>query len=373
MKEKQTVFPSGPVAPECVSNEDELDHECTSWILFGDVTGLNATFLHKSRDSKVRLVSVVRSRPGAARQWLGLGDSGLPCMGMNRSGLAGVMNSGEPCIDCSTDPSKKTTPAILAAILGSCDTAAQAVEKLKKMLRAGDYWHREKGSIFLFADTKEAFICELTAKTITVQTVDHGYAYRANIWHNQGMARFSVCPLARFLDSCGREAVVRTALDTALNERGRITREDSLALARCSTMPKGSPLERSVCYKRTNSAADLVIDKEFPGTLSTVYVLIGPPRHTIYLPLPVCMKDLDERITETVFSSAARERFDRLGYNAPIPRKWTAFEKDALLRYDQASEKALKLLRKGKNAEAEELLNRTASEICTQAAELLGV
>ena len=39
MTEKQTVFPSGPVAPECVSNDDELDHECTSWILFGDVTG----------------------------------------------------------------------------------------------------------------------------------------------------------------------------------------------------------------------------------------------------------------------------------------------------------------------------------------------
>ena len=85
------------------------------------------------------------------------------------------------------------------------------------------------------------------------------------------------------------------------------------------------------------------------------------------------MKDLDARITETVFSSTARKRFDKFGYNAPIPRKWTAFEKAALLRYDRATEKALRLLRKGKNAEAEELLNRTASEICTQAAELLGV
>ena len=373
MKDEKTILPCGPVAPETVSNEDELDHECTSWLLFEDVTGLNATILHKSRDSKVRYVSVVRSGPEAARPWIGLGDNDLPCMGMNRSGLAGAMNSGEPCIDCSTDPSKKTTPKILTIILESCDTAAQAVEKLQQTLRAGDYWHKEKGSIFLFADTKEGFICELTAKTCTVQPLDHGYAYRANIWHNQGMARFSKNNMALFLDSCGRELVVRNALNAALNEKGRITLEDSLALARCSAMPKGSPLERSVCYKKTNSTADLVVRKEFPGTLSTMYVLIGPPRHTIYLPLPVCMKDLDPRITGTVFSHAARERFDRLGYNAPIPPEWTAFEKDALRRYDRASEDALRLLRQGKNAEAEELLNRTATELCTQAAGLLGV
>ena len=88
-------------------HDPELDHECTSWMVFNDLTGNNSNILHKNRDSKVKNVGVVLSPEDSARKWIALGSNGNPNMGINISGLAGVMNSGEPYIGFPTDKSKK--------------------------------------------------------------------------------------------------------------------------------------------------------------------------------------------------------------------------------------------------------------------------
>ena len=125
---KKFLLP-GVVFLTCLSsmayNDAELEHECTSWMVFNDCTGNNTNILHKNRDSVSQKLIVISSPAGAKRKWIALG-SGDTNSGINTSGLAGAMNSGEVSIDHSTDKSKKGTPSLLRVILDNCDTAAQA-------------------------------------------------------------------------------------------------------------------------------------------------------------------------------------------------------------------------------------------------------
>ena len=347
--------------------EDELDHECTSWIIFSDLTKNNTNILHKNRDAKPHNVRVMLSEKDSPRRWIGLGNDNSLCMGMNASGLAAVMNSGEICADPPEAPGKKTTPALLKAILESCDTAAGAVKKLQEFQCKGDYSHGKKGSIFFFTDPQEGYICEMTAKFCSVQRYDSSYTFRANIWHNPGMAQFSRNGVKRFLDSCGRESVVLDSFGSALDKNGKLTLADVLELCRQDKQLEGSPLERSVCFKNTNSAASLVIHREFPQTLSTIWVLIGHPRHTIYMPIPICAEKLLPSMLTPEWAAASWKRFDKLGLHAEIPAEWTALEKQSIAEYEKAVSKAEKLLRSGKKAQAVKLLNQTASGIWEKA------
>lgn len=343
------------------------EHECTSWMLFADLTGNGTNVLHKNRDSPARHIAVKQSAPDAPRRWIGLGNKESPCMGMNVCGLAGAMNSGELCVDPPDNPAGKSTPQILQTVLENCDTAAEAVKKLRQLIRAGDYSHGKRGSIFFFLDPKEGYICEITAKICTVQRYREGYAFRANVWRNPGMAQLSRNTPKEYLDSCGREAVVRTALNGALEQKHRIDLEDTLALAREDKPAKDSPLQRSIFSQTTNSAATLVIHREFPTVLSSMYALVGQPRHTVCLPIPICAETLDCRLTEPVWSDAARARFEALGLHSEIPGEWIAFEKKTMREYEKASAKALELLRKGDEAKAVRTLNRAAEKIWREA------
>ena len=361
--DNKTALKANDPLNTAVSAEDELDHECTSWIIFSDLTKNNTNILHKNRDSAARNIRVMQSEKGSPRRWIGLGNDDSLCMGMNASGLAGAMNSGETCIDPPDAPGKKTTPALLKAILESCDTAASAVKKLQEFQRKGDYSHGKKGSIFFFADVKEGYICEMTAKFCSVQRYDSSYTFRANIWHNPGMAQFSRNGLNKFLDSCGRESVVLDVFGSALDKNGKLTLTDTLRLCRQDQQLAGSPLERSVSYKNTNSASTLVIHREFPQTLSTLWVLIGHPRHTIYMPIPICAEKLLPSMLTPEWSAASWKRFKELGLHAEIPAQWTALEKQSIAKYEKAVSEAEKLLRGGKKAQAVKLLNQTAAGI----------
>ena len=355
-------------AAAAVPAEDELDHECTSWIIFSDLTKNNTNILHKNRDATPKNVRVMLSAKDSPRRWIGLGNDKSPCMGMNSSGLAAIMNSGEICSDHRKDPTRKSTPAIIQYMLENCDTAAEATAALRKLISAGDYSHGgQKGSIFFFTDAKEGYICEMTANFCSVQRYDSSYTFRANIWHNPGMAQFSRNGVKRFLDSCGRESVVLDIFNSALEKNGKLTLADVLELSRQAKQLEGSPLVRSVCFKYTNSASSLVIHREFPQTLSTLWVLIGHPRHTIYVPIPLCAEKLLPSMLTPEWAAASWKRFKKLGLHAEIPAEWTALETQSIAEYEKAVAEAEKLLRDGKKEQAVKLLNQTASGIWEKA------
>ena len=372
MKKYAAALLTGTVFLLSAMPEKGPDHECTSWMVFSDLTGNGTAVLHKNRDAKARNVTAMKSGPASPRKWIGLGNNDRLCMGMNAAGLAACMNSGEPCIDPPPAKGKMTTSVILQYLLEQCDTASQAAKLLQDLHSQGNYAHWDRqGSIYFFTDPVDGYICELSGKFCSVQRYSSGYAFRANIWHNPGMAQRARSSHARFLNNCGRESVVLEALNTAIDKKHRIALSDILALSRQDQLPKDSPLKRSVCSQYTNSASTLVIHREYPDVLSTAYVLIGPPRHTLYLPIPICVEKFDRRQSETVWSDAAWNRFAALGLHAPIPAEWSVFEKESIARYEAASAEALSLLRNGKKNQAVRMLNQTASEIWGKALEIL--
>ena len=351
-------------------SDAELEHECTSWMVFNDCTGNNTNILHKNRDSTSKKLIVLSSPAGAKRKWIALG-SGDTNSGINSSGLAGAMNSGEVSIDHTTDKSKKGTPSLLRVILDNCDTAAQAAEMLEKLIKAGDYYHANKGSTFFFMDTKEGYICEFTSKVFTTQVYKNGHAVRANIWHNHGMAQRSRNSLGRHLDSSARAYIAFSGLNKIMDEKGKITAFDIFELSRHSKMPKDSPLKRSICFKHTNSASTLELDRQYPDVLSTGYFTVGHPRHTVYIPVPVVADKFLKGMTDNTWGAASFKRFNKLGLNEPLPEKWLEFEKTSMAKYLEVKEQARKLLDDGKRAEAVKLLNDTAMAIWNEEEKVL--
>ena len=357
----------------------ELDHECTSWLVFHDLTGNNTNLLHKNRDAfsrPIRNIAALVSPKDSPLHWVGLGNTepgmteGKVCMGVNEKGLGAVMNSGEKCTDNGTNPNAKGTPAILQEILSNSSTAKEALEMLRHFMDANDYYHEQKGSIFFFMDRDEAYIAEMTAHFLSPMRYDNGYAFRANIWHNPGMAAYADNSVTSFLNSCNREYMVVTSLNQAIRSHGKITVEDSIALSRRFEID-GSPIDRTVLSKYTISSATLEIDREFPALLSTAHSLIGPPRHTICVPFPVIMQEVHPAMLSQAWTQAAWKRFDALGALAEIPSEWLAFEQETLTRFREAQDEARKLMRSDKRSEAETHLQNTTLQIWDEAAQLV--
>ena len=352
------------------SDDPELQHECTSWMVLSDLTKNNTNILHKNRDSLSRNVAVILSPADSPRKWIALGKQ-YTNTGLNASGLAGVMNSGELCPDHSNDKTKKTTPAQLQEILTHCDTALQAVKMLKKMVEAGDYCHGKSGSIFFFIDTREGYICEFTPKVFTVQKYGQGYAVRANIWQNPGMAMHSRNTLNRYLDSSIRAHSAYSGLNNIFEKHGRITPLQIFELSRHCQLPEDSPLKRSLCFKNTNSGNTLEIDRQYPDVLSTGYFTIGHIRNTVYVPIPVCTEKVLPGMADYSWGKAAFERLDKQGYAAQLPEAWLKYEKNFMEKYNNARQQARKLLDNGKRAEAVKLINETAYSIWLEAEAVL--
>ncbi|MBO4513128.1 MAG: hypothetical protein J5746_10195, partial [Victivallales bacterium] len=365
------------VCQEAGAKEDaKLEHECTSWLVFSDLTKNNTNILHKNRDASSRGITVLISPADSPRKWVGLGNAvkgmtdGAVCMGLNASGLAVVMNSGEKCTDNGNNPEGIGTPTILKAILTNCDTAAQALESFKEHLAQDKYRHGQKGSIFFFMDRNEAYIAENTAHYCSPQRYDHGYAFRANIWHNPDMASYSDIPIKTFLGSTNREYMVFSNLNRCIREKGRMTVEDILDLSRLNEQAE-SPIERTLCSKNTNSTSTLEIDREYPQVVSTAYVLIGHPRHTICVPVPICADRVHPMMQSQEWVEADWRRFGAKGCDAPVPEAWLAFEKEALAKYHAAQDKARAFMKEGKRDEAEKLLQDIAYSLWDDAFALI--
>ena len=354
-------------------------HECTSWLAFSDLTKNNTNLLHKNRDAKARDIMVVISPATSKYKWVGLGGAepgktdGWPCMGVNEAGFASVMNSGEKCTDNSGDKPGKTTPVILKEILSNCGNIDEALERLKLIAKNDEYSHKDAGSIFFFMDKEAAYIVEMTAHFITSQRFDRGYAFRANIWHNPGMAAYACSTIKSFLGSTNREYEVRTAMNNTLKDKGQFAVEDSIGMARMYKMDD-TPIDRRVCSKYTNSACTLEIDREYPAQLSTAYVTLGPPRNTIYVPVPICATSVHPKMLSYEWTQASWKRFDEKGEKggeADIPQEWLDYENKSMAEYRKAKDRARVLLKENKVKEAEALMQDAVMKIWDGAAKLL--
>ena len=342
--------------------DNSLDHECTSWMLFPELTG-GPMILHKNRDSGKKDIRLIKSDGDAKIKWLGLGDEN-PCMGFNEKGVACVMNSGETTPEFApATEGRLTTPEILVQILGNTKNAKEALKMLTGFIENGQYTHKERGSIFFIMDTKGGYIAELTAKRVMPVVVTGNMTIRANIWHNPGMAQFSRSGIKSTMNSQSREFQAAKGLNEALEKKGVIELEDIWRTSRMRGTMESVMTEHGLCNKTTNSAATIAIDKDFPNMLSTMYVAIGPVGHTMYIPAPICLKEIPQDIADRSWSKAAFARRDASGlaFDSDV---WLPHEKAAMAIYRPALAKAKEAMRNHRRKDAQDILNDAFGKCC---------
>ena len=342
--------------------DNSLDHECTSWMLFPELTG-GPMILHKNRDSGKIDIRLIKSDGDAKIKWLGLGDEN-PCMGFNEKGVACVMNSGETTPEFApATEGRLTTPEILVQILGNTKNAKEALKMLTGFIENGQYTHKERGSIFFIMDTKGGYIAELTAKRVMPVVVTGNMTIRANIWHNPGMAQFSRSGIKSTMNSQSREFQAAKGLNEALEKKGVIELEDIWRTSRMRGTMESVMTEHGLCNKTTNSAATIAIDKDFPNMLSTMYVAIGPVGHTMYIPAPICLKEIPQDIADRSWSKAAFARRDASGlaFDSDV---WLPHEKAVMAIYRPALAKAKKAMQNRRRKDAQDILNDAFGKCC---------
>ena len=112
--------------------------------------------------------------------------------------------------------------------------------------------------------------------------------------------------------------------------------------------------------KHTIASTLFVPDRAFPELLSTVFIAIGPPRHTVYLPVPMGVTEFPEELANGDMGLLAFALRDKYGLDDPSHlKRFEALEKELMDEYFTTREEARKLLRQHRRAEAAELLTKT--------------
>ena len=324
------------------------DHECTSWLVMPDLTGGKKLLLHKNRDSKARNICLRWGTGTEGREWIAVADykAGVN-MGLNSKGVAVVMNSGDPC-DGVSDYKGHTTPVIAQIIVAQCSTAAEGVKCVENIFREKKYSHGKYGSIWFISDIRESYVIEQDALRFAVHPVKSGFAIRANAWHYPEMVMYSQRTPEVLIKHYRREAAVRQCLfGNGTRYKEPVTVEKIAEASRINVFPE-DPKCYPLCGSRTNSAATIELDAEYPELLSCIYGVFGPPRYSAYLPVPLLLdrSKIPAELAKVTFCAAVFARWEKQ-FDLLPQDKLAAFEAGLNKRHAEAVEAARKKLKAG--------------------------
>ena len=340
---------AGSAAKLCVLGADlkktPPPHECTSWLVMPEVSASGQILLHKNRDTSSRYLTAHRMRVPGKYSWIGNSNFGSfgTTSGINEKALAVVMNSGPR--STGESPMGMGTPTIARILLEQCKTAADAVRLLEKIVKAKAYSHGKSGSIWFFADPERAFLVEHDGLFFKAVEVKSGLAIRANAWHFPEMIVHSKNNPAQITGNSRREYAVRDLLvNKVLGKQKKITLPDMFAASRINKIPE-APKCYALCDKATNVGSTFVIDREFPESLSYFVSTFGPPRHGLYIPVPVTLEDLPLCIRSGSWSEKLFQR--RKGKKELDMKKVEAIESAMMKNHLAALDTARKILQAG--------------------------
>lgn len=328
--------------------DDQLTHECTSWIVMPNLTGGKYMMIHKNRDADSSHLQLVKANPEGKNAWISISDlnSGLANAGVNSHGLAIAMNSGDPT-DFFSGEEGLCTPAINKDALENCATADEASARIHDtIIRKRNYRHNQSGSIWFIGDSRKAYILENDAVHFAAHEVKTDFAIRANAWHYPELIVYSKRTPADLTRQHHREFAVRNSLFAGGTKYNEPVNHEKVAVAsRIDVIPE-DPECYPLCGRRTNSGTTLRLDCEYPALLSTMFAAFGPPRYTPYLPVPFLLDDLPEELTDGSFCDAVFAR--REAKRELLPQdELIKFERSLNTRHDEAVEKARALLKQG--------------------------
>jgi len=331
---------------------------CTSWMVMPDASATGTVMLQKNRDyggQNLLSIRIFRAMPGRYKV-VTVGDlwnSGAGAV-MNEKGLMIVQNDGpggEP------NPNKYGINCVyvLRLLAEKCATAAEAEAMLRELHVSGVV---RGASIYLIADPDRGFVVEVTGRRLASAAVGFGFESRANNFLLPGMASFKGAVRAReaFLNGENRRHTANGFFAVRLREKGSLSVSDLMECSRLRDPEAEKNKWRQICMKNTIASTMFVPDRAYPEMLSTAFVAVGPPRHAVYLPVPIGVTEFPEELANGDMGLRAFALREKIGLDHGNLPRFEALERKLAQEHFAVCEKARKLLRDNRRREAAELL-----------------
>ena len=331
---------------------------CTSWFIHPSCSFSGSAILQKNRDyTGQNLIScrLYRAMPGRYKV-LTTGDlwsSGTGAV-MNEKGVMITQNDGRAW---ETQPRRVSVGStfLLRYLAEHCATAEAVLEKLKEFYSCG---FMRDGDIYFIADPRTGYAVEATACHIVHAEIPFGFEVRANNYLLPGMRSLGHQSRELFLNGANRRYTAGEFLRARLLENGRISPLDLMDLARHRDIEQEKNQFRQICMKNTIASTMMVPDAMFPQYLSAAFVAVGPPRHTIFLPIPMAASQIPAALTNGEWGAKAFSLQNKLGLDHNKLDSFKKLEKTLTEEFFAAREHARKLLLCGKINKAAALLDQ---------------
>ena len=347
---------------------------CTSWVLHRHNVKGGRMILQKCRDSYPgRLDADIRVAPNGWR-WMRIGSNEhYPNFGMNEKGVAITMNDGDQTDIKHPGGGRAAMSAAITIrmVVTNCATAEEAVEMITAVGRNG--LKLGSNASYLVADPKNAYLIDLAHGYAEVKRITGGSIVISNTWHLPGGEELSIKSMSSGRSDRAREANTRLALQKS-QQNGKYTVRGSIDVSR---MPCGKLHREKYPYRVGKGGGNSLgctcfeLDAEFPAYLSYAYIALGPQQHTIYLPVPMSLDQLPDKLRDGSWAMLAYDLRAKVGTNPKYLAEFSAIEDKFLAEVEANREKARELLKSGQHDEAKKLLNGAFARHFKAADELL--
>lgn len=354
------------VAATAIIGTIQLNADAT-WIIQPVATSSKSMQLFTSRSSTkpqpLQLQYVPNAGKNTFRQLRCGNDKKFSYAGINERGLVVAFSGADQTRDRPNKPTGKQFlyhgNFIVAHLLTNCGNVKQAEDRLRKLAKSGYI----AGSMIVFlADAKQAMIFEIAPRHYATTRLGLHYTVYANRWKISGMEDASVRKPKELLGSLQQEWVVKEAILRARGGiSGKLSIPASFAISRINAADvKVKGITRGPCNRDTVDAYLFEISPVHPEILSCVYASFGPPRHTVYLPIPLCAIDaLPPEVANAEWAGIGTALAKRISADTPISEDIPEFEKYLLQEFNDARSQAEALLKENKTEEAKTLLQDT--------------
>ena len=244
---------------------------CTSWVLHPSVTKSHRMIVQKCRDSSSKVLDADMRTTEKGLRWMRIGAGGGAAFSMNARGVVATSNNG----DTLTKPEKprpKIGGWVLGRVAAGSSTAREGLKFIAEL-------QRNPAGIFFVADPKQAFLMESGADYAECQEITGGICVVANEMHLPGIDGRALSTLERMTRQRAREANTRAALRKTAQRDGGYTPAGCFETSR---LPMGEGAKKQFPFRvQSQTAVCFELDGEFPDTLSTAYIALGPQRYTV--------------------------------------------------------------------------------------------
>ena len=328
---------------------------CTTWVVHPSAAKSGRMTVNKCRDLHKSPVNLSIHKSPRGWRWISLAD--VSSYGMNEKGVVVTCNDGDAMTlhHPRGERAQLSSYRLLRQVLDECDNAydgAMMIRTHGRNCRRPSYW--EHGATLLVADPRRAFIVDVGPGYGEMREITSGMFIYSNKMHLPGNEFVTNGKLGGFVSDRAREANTRKVMNQ-YREDGKFTLKGIIrtSRAKCGTEHKDKHPFRS----NTQGDTCFEIDAEFPAYLTTAYTSVGPQRHTVFLPLPMALREMPETLRNGKWSERALKFREKVGDEHPNVEKLYEFEAGIFAEYAAVREKARELLRAGKEEEAVKLLN----------------